>query len=96
MSAQIELLREQWRSFARVECRGRSPLYTELCLAIAQDDEILALYGRTPERQRRPSLLLAAIHFLLFGGAEHALAAHVPTVAAGRPATGTAGEHAVA
>ena len=30
--------------------------------------------------QRRPNLLLAAVHFLLLGGAAHPLAAHYDTV----------------
>lgn len=95
MSAEIERLRTQFQSFARVECRGRSPLYAEICRAVAGDDGVLALAARTPERQRRPSLLLAAIHFLLLGGVEHELAAHVPTVAGERIATGRAGASAL-
>ncbi len=88
--------RAQFERFARIECRGRSRLYAEICRAIARDGAILARYAQTPERQRRPNLLLAAMHFLLLGGVEHPLAAHVPTVAANRAATGTAAEHAVA
>jgi hypothetical protein len=95
-SAELDEPRAQFHRFADVECRGRSPLYAEICRAVAREDDLLELYGRTPERQRRPNLLLAAIHFLLLDGAEHPLAAHVPTVAGARTATGTAGEHAVA
>lgn len=85
----------QFESFARVECHERSPLYAEICRAVARDDDVLALYARTPERQRRPNLLLAAIHFLLLGSADHPLAAHVPTVARERVATASAGEQAL-
>ncbi|MDX6721384.1 MAG: hypothetical protein QOJ63_3638 [Solirubrobacteraceae bacterium] len=81
---------------AGVECAERSPLYARICAAVAGDDEILALLLCAPPRQRRPTLLLAAIHDLLLGGAEHELAAHVPTVAAGRVASGDPGELALA
>jgi hypothetical protein len=96
VSDRIEVMRAKFERFARVECRGRSPLYAEISLAITGDDEILALFGHTPHRQRRPNLLLAAMHFLLLGGADHPLAAHVPTVAGRRVPAGTAGEQALA
>jgi hypothetical protein len=41
---------------------------------------VLGLIGEAPVRQRRPNLLLAAVHFLLLGGATHPLAARYDTV----------------
>ena len=89
-------MRARFERLARVECAVRSPLYAEICRAVARDDDTLELVLRAPEHQRRPTLLLAAIHDLLLAGAEHALAAHVPTVARGATATGRAGPLAVA
>ena len=63
---------------------ARSPLYAEICRAVAGDDDTLSLMLHAPEHQRRPTLLQAAIHDLLLAGAAHELAAHVPTVAGGR------------
>ena len=39
----------------------------------ADDPELLDLVARAPVTQQRPNLLLAAVHFLLFGGAPHPL-----------------------
>ena len=51
-----------------------------ICRGIADDPDILGLIGEAPVRQRRPNLLLAAVHFLLLGGAAHPLADHYDTV----------------
>ena len=51
-----------------------------ICRGIADDPDVLALIGEAPVRQRRPNLLLAAVHFLLLGGAAHPLAEHYDTV----------------
>jgi len=75
-------LRASFERLARVECVPRAPVYARICRAVAGNDEALALVMSAPIGQRRPSLLLAAIHDLLLAGAEHELAAHVPTVAA--------------
>jgi len=87
----LEDLRASFERLASVECAPRAPVYARICRAAAGDDETLALVMSAPAAQRRPSLLLAAIHDLLLAGAEHELAAHVPTVAAGRAASGDAG-----
>ena len=93
--AEVALVRGRFERLARVECALRSPLYAEICRAVARDEDTLELLLCAPEHQRRPTLLLAAIHLLLLAGAEHALAAHVPTVARGATATGRAGPLAV-
>jgi hypothetical protein len=95
-AADLELQRTHFERFARGQAGGRSPLWAEVCAALAADDELLELMRCAPAQQRRPTLLLAAIHDLLLAGTEHELAAHVPTVAAGRAARGRPGEHAIA
>ncbi len=77
----VALVRERFERLARVECAQRSPLWASVCVAVAGDEETLELMLCAPEHQRRPSLLLAAIHDLLLAGTDHELAAYVPTVA---------------
>ncbi len=60
--------------------REHSPLYERLARGVAEDRELLALAAHarsTPES----SLLLTAVHYLLLGGAEGAVAAFYPSVA---------------
>jgi hypothetical protein len=54
--------------------------YDAICRGVADDAEILALLGEAPVAQRRPNLLLAAVHFLLLAGVPHRLAFHYDTV----------------
>lgn len=73
-------LPEQFRLFAQGAARDGATTYDIICRGIADDPEILALIGEAPLAQRRPNLLLAAVHFLLLGGTPHPLAAHYDTV----------------
>jgi hypothetical protein len=60
-----ERLRRLFRFFAATQAHGRSLVYETLSLGVADDDALLGLLARTPEEQRRPSLLLAAVNRLL-------------------------------
>jgi hypothetical protein len=73
-------LPEQFRIFAQGAARDGATTYDAICRGIAEDPDVLALIGEAPVRQRRPNLLLAAVHFLLLGGAIHPLAAYYDTV----------------
>jgi hypothetical protein len=73
-------LPEQFRTFAQGAARDGATTYDVICRGVADDLEILALLGAAPLRQRRPNLLLAAVHFLLLRGTDHPLAAHYDTV----------------
>jgi hypothetical protein len=75
-------LPEQFRLFAKGAARDGATTYDTICLGVAEDPEILALIGEAPLAQRRPNLLLAAVHFLLLGGTRHPLGAHYDTVRA--------------
>lgn len=59
-------------------------MYRDLSLAAAASDDLLGLLALARPGQHRPVLLLAAVHHLLLGGADHPLAAFYPTVT-GRP-----------
>jgi hypothetical protein len=63
-----------WLYVADSSCRGYSPLYDRICRAVAESDEVLDLVSEAPPRGHNPILLLAAVHHLLLGGVDHALA----------------------
>jgi hypothetical protein len=73
-------LPDQFRLFAQGAERDGAVTYDAISRGVADDPEILALIGEAPLSQRRPNLLLAAVHYLLLGGARHPLAAHYDTV----------------
>ena len=77
-------LADHFRAFATVVERDGGTTYPAICRAVAEDDEVLSLLDGAPLPQRRPLLLLAAVHFLLLSGVEHPLAALYDTVAAVR------------
>lgn len=68
-----------YRHFAAQECAD-DPLYVAICLAVADQAELLELMRHAPERQRRPNLLLAALHERILAGVHHPLAAYYPSV----------------
>lgn len=84
-------LPEQFRSFGRAAGRDGNDVYRAICDGIAGDEGIVALMEAAPLEQRRPNLLLAAVHYLLLGGADHPLARHYPTVQAWRSGGGDPG-----
>lgn len=77
-------LPEQFCRFARGIARDGARLYASICRGVATDPWLLDLVAQAPPDQRRPNILLAAVHYLLLGGAEHLLAAWYPTVDASR------------
>ena len=58
-----------WLYVADSSCRGYSPLYDRICRTVAESDEVLDLVSEAPPRGHNPVLLLAAVHYLLLGGA---------------------------
>ncbi|TDP61517.1 DUF2332 domain-containing protein [Roseateles toxinivorans] len=68
-----------YRHFAAQECAD-DPLYVAICLAVADSPELLELMLHAPGRQRRPNLLLAALHERILAGVPHGLAAYYPSV----------------
>jgi hypothetical protein len=52
---------ERYRRFARLEARGKSPLYERLCEGVADDRELLGFLATQPADKRQPNLLLAAV-----------------------------------
>jgi len=76
-----EPLADHFQGFAVVVERDGGTTYPAICRSVADDDDLLSLLDGAPLPQRRPLLLLAAVHFLLLSGTEHPLAAFYDTVA---------------
>jgi Uncharacterized protein conserved in bacteria (DUF2332) len=78
--AQREALAQRFVHFADQECGDYAPLYDRLARCIAGAPELLTIAAHTRSGQQAPRLLLAAVHSLLLGGADHALGAFYPSV----------------
>jgi hypothetical protein len=80
-------LGDHFRAFAKTTERDGGTTYSAISRAVADDDDVLSLLDDAPLLQRRPLLLLAAVHFLLLSGIEHPLADFYDTVrlVRGRP-----------
>jgi hypothetical protein len=79
-SADLAAIATRFRLFAEKEAAGYSPLYERLALAVADDDELLALASHAPPGQPYPNMLLAAVHYLLLRGARHPLRRLYPSL----------------
>ena len=86
MANDLDVLRESFRAFGR-EVGGRAPTYRVLSEILAEDDDLLSLLVHAPEQQRRPVLLLAAIHDLVLEIPELPLAKWYPSIT-GEPVSG--------
>ncbi|MFC0508665.1 DUF2332 domain-containing protein [Micromonospora costi] len=64
-----------YADFAARELRGVSPAYERLALAVAGDDDLLALIGALPPAKRQPNLLFGVVR-LLGGPVEDPAAFH--------------------
>ena len=82
--AEMTEMAASFERFARLECE-ELPLYRRLTLGAAEDPEMLKLLAIAPRGQRRPNLILAAVHYLLLDGADDPLADWYPTVNRGAP-----------
>ena len=77
----LEALARRFVRFADQECGDYAPFYAQLARGIARDPELLAIAAHTRSGQQAPNLLLAAVHYLLLRGTDHALGAFYPSVA---------------
>lgn len=68
-------LAELWTYFADTSCGQYSPLYDRICRAVAANRDVLDLIGEAPPSGHLPTVLLAAVHYLLLEGLGHPLAA---------------------
>ena len=74
-------LAEQFRRFALYAARDGALRYERICEGVAEDDALLTMVAAAPPDQRRPNILLAAVHYLLLRGTDDPLRAHYPSVA---------------
>jgi hypothetical protein len=71
------------RRFARDACH-QEPVYVALCDCAADDERACALLAEAPPDQRKPNLLLAALHERVLAGAAPELAAYYPSAGGDR------------
>jgi hypothetical protein len=76
-SVEHDALRRQFTTFAAA-CRGISPLYEMIAMSTAGDEDVTSLLAAAPPRERRASLLFAAVHYLLLKAPDHPLARFYP------------------
>ena len=82
MSPEVPPWSERIRRFAVLECRGLSPLYEQLGLAIADDASFIEWLSSVAGPRANPPLLFAAVHYLLLeGDPNEALARFYPSIA---------------
>ena len=65
---------------------SNSPLYAALCPLLAEDKTALSMYADVPGTQRRPNLLLAALHYSVLRDQTHSFAGWFKTVGGTKPA----------
>ncbi len=82
-------LERHFLHFAQI-CSESSPLYAALSSAVANHPEVMQLAAGGQDRQPPPNLLFGAIHYLLLGGARHALAGFYPSIGGRKFATAEA------
>jgi hypothetical protein len=68
-------LAEAYRRFGEVDAAGTSPLYERVAVALSESYEALRAIEAAPVRNRRPAVILAALHDLALAGRAPALAA---------------------
>ena len=78
----------KFRRFADLEARPTSALYAAICAGLAERPDVLSLLLDARPGQRRPNLLLGAVHDLLLGGARDPLAEYYPSVGGVREVDG--------
>ncbi len=81
---QLGRLAHQFRLFVAADCDRYTPLYARLGSAVAGDAELLSLLAAARAGQQRPTLLFAAVHFLLLCEPDEPLARFYPSIT-GRP-----------
>lgn len=67
-------------AYGNADRENGSPLYAQLCPAIAADPAVLVLITEADRNQQVSNLLFAAVHFLLLSGMQHPLADFYPSL----------------
>ena len=76
----VDKAAESFRYYARVIYPGRSPLYVNLAMRVAEDPDLLEVAAEAWEKNALPNLFFAAVHLLLLKGQHHQLAAFYPSL----------------
>ncbi|MFG6117642.1 DUF2332 domain-containing protein [Thalassobacillus sp. B23F22_16] len=76
----MKQLAAKFMDFAELECKGSSPLYEQLAINVADNEEVLELSSHAREGQPIPNLLFGAVHYLLLSGEQHELRKYYPSL----------------
>ena len=76
----VDKTAESFRYYASVIYPGRSPLYLNLAMRVAEDPDLLEVAAEAWEKNALPNLFFAAVHLLLLKGEHHQLAAFYPSL----------------
>ena len=76
----VDKMAEIFRYCANTIYPGRSRLYVNLAMRVAEDTELLKVAAQASEKNAVPNLFFAAVHFLLLKGERHQLAAFYPSL----------------
>lgn len=79
MNETLARLANQFQRFGECECVPASPLYAQLAVGVAQDEQLLALASRA-QAGPVPNLLFGAVQYLLLSGVAYPLAAYYPSL----------------
>lgn len=71
---------DSFRYYANTIYPGRSPLYVNLAMRVAEDPALLKIATQAWEKNALPNLFFAAVHLLLLKGERHQLTAFYPSL----------------
>ena len=76
----VDKLAESFRYYSNTVYSGRSELYVNLAMRVAEDIDLLKIAAQGSEKNALPNLFFASIHLLLLKGEKHQLAAFYPSL----------------
>lgn len=76
----VDNVGESFRHYATTIYSGRSQLYVNLAMRVAEDNDLLKIAAQAQEKNALPNLFFAAVHYLLLRGEKHQLAAFYPSL----------------
>jgi len=79
---------DYWAYFVAETERANAPLYTAIVRGIQSDLELKEFAGRAKVGQPQANVLLAAVHYLLLQGSQHALREFYPNLNGGKRGAG--------
>jgi 8-oxo-dGTP pyrophosphatase MutT (NUDIX family) len=63
LTSELDVIAQDFRTWAQLEAAGSSPIYERLALAVADSPAVLSLLQSVEQRERQPNLLLGALRW---------------------------------